>query len=152
MLGLDVGVPWLLIRVLALGGLGFVVWEVKYGQLFASRAIEVRSLCSYSSFDALRIHFLGFGSVVVCRWDGLVVCAFATRVAACCLGCPVAYKVRSCPFSRLGSSGKCRVIVITAYVFITGSSSSRNIRLFGRRFLRVDRRCVRLAVSWRTRR
>jgi hypothetical protein len=41
-LALDVGVPWLLIRVLALGGLGFIVWEVKYGSLFASRAIEVR--------------------------------------------------------------------------------------------------------------
>ena len=41
-LALDVGVPWLLIRVLALGGLGFIVWEVKYGRLFASRAIEVR--------------------------------------------------------------------------------------------------------------
>lgn len=44
MLGLDVGVPWLLIRVLALGGLGFGVWEMKYGNVFASRAIEVRSL------------------------------------------------------------------------------------------------------------
>ena len=43
-LGLDVGVPWLLIRVLALGGLGFAVWEVKHGRLFTSRAIEVRSL------------------------------------------------------------------------------------------------------------
>jgi hypothetical protein len=40
-LALDVGVPWLLIRVLAFGGLGFIVWEVKYGRLFASRAIEV---------------------------------------------------------------------------------------------------------------
>ena len=93
-LGLDVGVPWLLIRVLALGGLGFIVWEVKYGKLFASRAIEVRSLYSHSSFDALKIHFLNFGSIVVCRWDGLVVCAFTARVVACCLGCPVAYKVR----------------------------------------------------------
>ena len=151
-LGLDVGVPWLLIRVLALGGLGFVVWEVKYGQLFASRAIEVRSLCSYSSFDALRIHFLVLGRIVVCRRDGLVVCASTARVVACCLGSPVAYKVRFCPFSRLGSSGKCRVIMITAYVFITGSSSSRNIRLFGRRSSRVDHQCVRLEVSWRTRR
>jgi hypothetical protein len=42
LLSSDVGVPWLLIRVLALGGLGFVVWEVKYGMLFASKAIEVR--------------------------------------------------------------------------------------------------------------
>ncbi|KAF9787328.1 cation efflux protein [Thelephora terrestris] len=39
-LSLDAGVPWLLIRVLALGGLGFVAWEVKYGKLFASRAVE----------------------------------------------------------------------------------------------------------------
>jgi hypothetical protein len=101
-LGLDVGVPWLLIRVLALGGLGFVIWEVKCGKLFASRAIEVRSLSSCFSFDSLRIYFLDFGSVVVCRWDGLVVCAFTARVAACCLGCPVPYQVRFCPFSRLG--------------------------------------------------
>jgi len=41
-LELGVGVPWLLIRVFALGGVGFVVWEVKYGKLVASRAIEVR--------------------------------------------------------------------------------------------------------------
>ena len=60
-LGLDAGVPWLLIRVLALGGLGFVVWEVKYGRLFASRAIEVRSLCSYAFHDAWdsSLQFLG---------------------------------------------------------------------------------------------
>ena len=50
-LALDVGVPWLLIRVLAIGGLGFVVWEVKCGKLFGSRAIEVRSLFSNSSSD-----------------------------------------------------------------------------------------------------
>lgn len=43
-LGLDVGVPWLLIRILALGGLGFIVWEVKHERLFTSKAIEVRSL------------------------------------------------------------------------------------------------------------
>ena len=49
-LGLDVGVPWLLIRVLALGGLGFIVWEVKYQRLFASRAIEVRSPWYPSTF------------------------------------------------------------------------------------------------------
>jgi len=141
-LGLDVGVPWLLIRVLALGGLGFVVWEVKYGQLFASRAIEVRSLCSHSSFDALRIHFLDFGRIVVCRRDGLVVCASTARVVACCFGCPVAYKVRFCPFS-LGSIRRevqgnhdyglrlhHRVIVFTQYSTVwpkvlTGRSSVR---------------------------
>lgn len=50
-LALDVGVPWLLIRVLAIGGLGFVVWEVKYGKLFGNRAIEVQSPFSRSSPD-----------------------------------------------------------------------------------------------------
>ena len=139
-LGLDVGVPWLLIRVLALGGLGFVVWEVKYGQLFASRAIEVRSLCSHSSFDALRIHFLDFGRIVVCRRDGLIVCAFTARVVACCPGCPVAYKVRFCPsrFDLLdvrdsrdyGLHLHHRVIIFTQYSTVwpkvlTGRSSVR---------------------------
>ena len=141
MLGLDVGVPWLLIRVLALGGLGFVVWEVRHGRLFASRAIEVRSLCSHSPFDALKIHFPNFGSIVVCRRDGLVVCAFTARVVACCLGRPVAYKVRFCPFSRLdllelwgnrdyGLPLRHRVIVFTQYSTVwpkvlTGRSSVR---------------------------
>lgn len=140
-LGLDVGVPWLLIRVLALGGLGFVVWEVKYGQLFASRAIEVRSLCSHSYFDALRIHFLNFGRIVVCRWDGLVVCALTARVVVCCLGYPIAHKVRFCLFSRLdlldvgnnrdyGLHLGHRVIVFTQYSTVwpkvlTGRSSVR---------------------------
>jgi len=51
-LAFGVGVPWLLIRVLALGGLVFGVWEVKCGKLFASRAIEVRSLLSRPFSDA----------------------------------------------------------------------------------------------------
>ena len=62
-LGLDVGVPWLLIRVLALGGVGFAAWEVRYGRLFGSRAIEVRllSLCCPFPYFRLRIHLLILG-------------------------------------------------------------------------------------------
>ena len=101
MLALDVGVPWLLIRVLALGGLGFIVWEVKYGKLFASRAIEVR-LALFVMFEGPS--YLNFGSKVVRRWDGLAVCASTTRVVARCFGCPVAHKVRSRLPSGLGLS------------------------------------------------
>ena len=60
-LALDVGVPWLLIRVLALGGLGFAVWEVRYGRLFASRAIEVRLFSFALTLGQLRIDFLTSG-------------------------------------------------------------------------------------------
>ena len=60
-LGLDVGVPWLLIRVLALGGLGFAAWEVRYGRLFGSRAIEVRPVLSFTP-SRLRIHLLILGA------------------------------------------------------------------------------------------
>lgn len=60
-LALDVGVPWLLIRVLALGGLGFAAWEVRYGMLFASRAIEVRLFSFALALRWLGIRFLTSG-------------------------------------------------------------------------------------------
>ena len=96
-LGLDTGVPWLLIRVLALGGLGFVVWEVKYGKLFASKAIEVRSLRSYSDACGLSLPLNFWNVVVRCR-DGFSVRAFTACVAVCCIGCFAAHKVRFRPF------------------------------------------------------
>ena len=33
-------------------------------------------------------------NAVVCRRDGLTVCASAARVVVRCFGCPIAYKVR----------------------------------------------------------
>lgn len=92
-LGLDVGVPWLLIRVLALGGLGFIAWEVKYGRLFASRAIEVWSL---RALRCSRRFIFNFDNAVVRRRDGIAICASSARVVVCCFGCPIAYKVRPC--------------------------------------------------------
>lgn len=137
-LALDVGVPWLLIRVLALGGLGFAAWEVRYGRLFASRAIEVRLSCSPLPVEDSS---LNFWSIVVCRRDGFAVCAFTTCVVARCAGCPVTHKVRFYLHFNRGTSEDrgnhdsvlrlhCRVIISTQYSTVwpkvlTGGSSVR---------------------------
>lgn len=133
---LDVGVPWLLIRVLALGGLGFVVWEVKYGRLFASRAIEVQSPC-FPIYSRAHFHS-NFGNAVVRCRDGLALCTFAARVVARCFSHSITRKVwlhsifRHCGMIVIMSWVlRCRVIIFTQYSTVwpkvlTGRSSVRS--------------------------
>jgi zinc transporter 5/7 len=42
LLNLDVGVFWVVMRVLACGGLGVLVWEAMTGQMVKRKNIEVR--------------------------------------------------------------------------------------------------------------
>jgi len=46
-LDLEVGVFWLMMRVLACGGVGVVVWEAVTGKLTKRRDIEVRGFCTF---------------------------------------------------------------------------------------------------------
>ena len=79
---------------------------------------------------------------MVCRRDGLTICAFTARVVARCIGCPIAHKVRFCLSFGLGLSEvrgnydralrlRRRVIVLTQYATVwpkvlTGGSSVRS--------------------------
>jgi len=45
LLNLDVGVFWVVMRVLACGGLGVLGWEGMTGQMVKRKNIEVRMVC-----------------------------------------------------------------------------------------------------------
>ena len=92
---------------------------------------------------------LNFWVAVVCRWDGLAICAFTARVATRCPICPVTFKVGlSLGLSEVRGNHdyvlhfRCRVIVSTQYSTVwpkvlTGGSSVRssNSRSRGKRML-----------------
>lgn len=57
LLNFDVGVFWLVMRVLACGGVGVVVWEGVTGQLAKRKNIEVITPCWRRCSDYIHAHF-----------------------------------------------------------------------------------------------
>jgi hypothetical protein len=81
MLALDVAVPWMLMRVLAVGGLGVLVWELFNQKLTRHNAIEESiSSCLVGGM------FEGLSQIaVVSGWDGFAILAFATSFSVGCI-------------------------------------------------------------------
>lgn len=74
----DVGVFWVLVRVLACGGLAVMVWLFASGQLQKKQVAEVRR-------SIVRPQRTGSNNIpVVCRWNELATAVPATcRLAHC---------------------------------------------------------------------
>ena len=77
LLDLDFGVLWVLMRVLACGGFGVLVWEATTGQIAKRKSIEVRSDHGYwalvsqtlsSGLHLLWHHFYHSYNMDPCSW------------------------------------------------------------------------------------